>query len=546
MTAITRRSALKLFGAGAAAAAVGPGLVGCGNSAPRSDIANTGTDLAPWPTYRAAKVPTPDLVSKVPGGLNGYFNYPSSLVQSVAEKPGDGGAVTATIMTYSPPPAPVGQNKLWAAINKAMNADLQLNLVPAAEYQNKLATIMAGGDLTDMMLVTAAPRIREFVASKCADITEFVSGDAINDYPNLANLPTYAWQAMGRIGGRIYGIPIVRARMTNVLHVNRTALDKVGAKDDWTVEQFTAAMTAERAGSFYPLGTFDQEWLVKNYFAGALGAPNLWGVDSSGGFSSTYGTSQFRQAIEMARTAFAAGQFHPDSVTASQNDIFTQYYAGDVGALSGSFANYYGGVYQKRIGDKFVTDVGFPFGAGQTSWLYGGLFGYVVFKKADPERLKMLLRLADFAAAPYGSTENQLLNYGVEGVHFTPSADGPQPTKLADTESATTLPIGKYLGDSPDVIQCPGDRKVTERAFAVQESLQPKGLVDPSLGLASATQDAQGVALNKAVSDAISGIVTGRADISTWDVAVSAFNSGGGSKIAEELAKEYAGSGAGR
>ncbi|MTD17188.1 extracellular solute-binding protein [Nakamurella sp. YIM 132087] len=540
MTAITRRTAFKLLGAGAAAALTGPWLAGCGGSGgDRAAIGNAGTSQAPWPTYTAAEVPPPDLVSKVSGGLNGYFTYPDKLVTSVASAPGDGSAVTATLMTYSPPPAPVGQNKLWTAINEAMNADIRMNLVPAAEYQNKLATIMAGGELTDMMLVTAAPRIREFVASQCADLTEFLSGDAIKDYPNLANLPTYAWQAMGRIGGKIYGIPIVRARMTNVLHVNRDHLDAVGATDDWTMEQFATAVAEERGGSFYPLGTFDSEWLVKNYFAGALGAPNQWAVDGGGAFSSTYATPEFRAAIEMSRKAFADGLFHPASVTAGQSDMFNEYYAGNVGALSGSFANYFNGTYQGRIGDTFTTDVGFPFSPGQTSWLFGGLFGYVVFKKSDPERLKMLLRIADFAAAPYGSKENELLNYGVEGVHFTRTANGPEPTKLAETESANTVPIGKYLGDAPDVIQCPGDKAVTQRAFDVQEALQPKGLVDPSLGLASATQDQKGVALNKAVSDAISAIVTGRADMSSWDAAVSAFRSGGGDTIATELATEY-------
>ena len=45
---------------------------------------------------------------------------------------------------------------------------------------------------------------------KCADLTPYLSGDGIKDYPNLAHYTSYTWRS-GVIEGKIYAIPIARA-----------------------------------------------------------------------------------------------------------------------------------------------------------------------------------------------------------------------------------------------------------------------------------------------------------------------------------------------
>ena len=42
--------------------------------------------------------------------------------------------------------------------------------------------------------------------SKFADLTPYLAGDKITKYPNLANIPTSAWQS-GVWNGKLYGIP---------------------------------------------------------------------------------------------------------------------------------------------------------------------------------------------------------------------------------------------------------------------------------------------------------------------------------------------------
>jgi putative aldouronate transport system substrate-binding protein len=45
-------------------------------------------------------------------------------------------------------------------------------------------------------------------------------------------------------------------------------------------------------------------------------------------------------------------------------------------------------------------------------------------KKGSPERVKELLRIEDFLAAPFGSQESLLLEYGVKDVDFILYAQG--------------------------------------------------------------------------------------------------------------------------
>ena len=61
----------------------------------------------------------------------------------------------------------------------------------------------------------------ELLRAKFADLTEHLSGDAVKEYPFLANLPTESWRTCVFNGG-IYGLPVPRAA---VLYVFRGMVD---------------------------------------------------------------------------------------------------------------------------------------------------------------------------------------------------------------------------------------------------------------------------------------------------------------------------------
>ncbi|TDC85628.1 extracellular solute-binding protein [Micromonospora sp. KC606] len=539
---LPRRSLLRLAGAGALAGVAGPLLTGCGDGAKR-DVGNAGKDLVPWPAHVPFSGPPPDAPGDDQGVQPLYLTYPQQVARSVNDTVGDGSEITAMVITYGAPPKPAEANQFWQAVNKALNVNLKIVVVPDAEYSQKMTTLMASGDdLPDIIMFSqlALPRAAEFIQAQCADISDLVGGDAVRDYPNLANIPTRAWKAMGRINGRIYGVPLERPAPGNSLFVNRTALNQADVPVQWDTEGYVAAMRKVTGGRRWGIGgsksLFGGVGAI-TYHAGSLGAPNQWRVDG-GKFVSTLTTGQFEEAIGVMRRLAEAGAYHPDSLTLSATDLQTFWHSGTVLSLTDGFGSVAPNTLAK-INGRFQLDLGRPYGPDPTPWRGTGFFGHVAFKKASPDRIKLLLRVCNYLSAPFGTAEYELANYGVEGVHYTKNASGIVPTALAGAENNTNLPV-KYIGVAPAVLYLPGQPEAARAVHEWEKAVLPKSVADPAVGLRSATQSTKAAELNRIVGDAVSAIVFGRKPVSAWKDAVTQWRQAGGDKLAEEFAVEYA------
>lgn len=533
-----RRSLIQLTGAAAL------GLTACTSSGSRTgDVGNAGKQLVPWPTYQPFAGPQPDAPGDDRIGVQPlYLDYPAQLVQAVAEAPGDGSEVTAMLVTYEAPPKPLEQNSFWQAINKALNIKLNVVVVPDPEYAQKMTTLMAGGgDLPDIVMFTNLnlPRRAEFIQRSCADISDLVGGDAIRQYPSLANIPTSAWKGMGRIGGRFYGVPLERPLPGNTMFVNRTLLDQVKAPVDWNHDQYLSAMRDLTTGRRWGTGWYKTLFTGLSgitYHASTAGAPNGWAVQG-GAFVNTATTPQFEQALAVMRELTSAATHYPDSLTASSTDMQNNFYNQTVASLPNGF----GALALPnllKIGGRFQLGLARPYAPQATVWRGAGMFGFAAFKKAAPERLKLLLRLVDYLSAPFGTKEYELVNYGVEGVHFTKENGVVTTTELYQSENSSTLPI-RYIGTAPTVLHLPGFPEVAKAAHEWEQAVMPTSIADPSYGLQSATQSAKGAQLNQILADGIAAITFGRKPASSWPETVSQWRSAGGDQLAQEFAQEY-------
>src|SRR4051794_36595904 len=155
---------------------------------------SNGAAKAPLPSYIPFNGPKPHLPGTSDGIDPGYFSYPKNTVRTVQEAVGTGD-FSAIVKTTAGLPAPVDQNPAWQEVNKRLGMNSNLNIVATADYPTRLPALIAGGDLPDMVynaasFVSHAP---ELLAAQFADLTPYLSGDAIKDYPNLANFPTVSW-----------------------------------------------------------------------------------------------------------------------------------------------------------------------------------------------------------------------------------------------------------------------------------------------------------------------------------------------------------------
>ncbi|KMS71907.1 sugar ABC transporter substrate-binding protein [Streptomyces viridochromogenes] len=546
MPGMSRRTVLRSIAAGGAAVAAPGLLTACSTGSGDSDVSNAGKELAPWPTYRPATGPKPDLAATEAGVQAGYTAYPSDLVRSVSRPPGDGSTIKVMSVSFGTPPKPASANRFWAAVENALGVKIEYTIVSQADYQKKMATVMAGDtdtlpDIINLFAGFVLPREAEFVQRRAEDLTPFLSGDAIADYPNLANIPTHAWRDMGRIGGRVYGIPLERPLPGSTLWINQGMFADAGMKEGWTADDFAAVAKRATGGRTYALGAANGSLFGNAVHSAAHNAPQNWAVTKDGVFLPGCADERYKASIAYQARLRKDGSFHPDATSVSQIDLTTLYYNGTVGSMQDGFGAYL--PKYREAPDGMTPAAALPYSVGGEP---GGIvaarrsFGYTVLKKARKERVEMLLRVLDFLAAPFGSKEWELVHYGVEGTHFTRAKDGsPEPTELGEVENNTNLPL-KYLAEGPQVLFVPGMPDAVRALHAWQREVVPHAIRDASFGLQSRTRNAQGTTLKALLDDTVTGIVAGRLPLTEWDAAVKTWRSRGGDRMAEEFAKDHA------
>jgi putative aldouronate transport system substrate-binding protein len=282
-----------------------------------------------------------------------------------------------------------------------------------------------------------------------------------------------------------------------------------------------------------------------------FGAPNLWAVDSSGKFTHIWETDAYKQALAFDVDLYKAGVFHPDSsnlnvVTAAQA-FHARKGALVVTGLRPDFWDIRGTPAEGLQPASNVNLLTPPAAPGVKPQYYNGrpAFSIAFLKKAPEARIKMLLRVLDYIAAPFGSEEYLLINYGVKGRGWQPDDKGnPITTKTGQVDMAgistgavsflSTL-TGRY-----QVLYSPADAGFAKRIQDFQKILAPISIEDASLGLYSATQARKGVQLIQPFGDGITDIVAGRRPQSDLAGLIRDWRSAGGDASRSEYEKDYA------
>src|SRR5260370_16618713 len=150
---VSRRLFIKVAAGGAV---LSPGLLaactGPAPAAPTAGAAAKPTDVLP--TFVPLQGgPKPDYASAGQQYEDGWDNYPASPSKSwTRSPPGLGSTVNALSNGFNPPSTPFDQNPAWQEVNRQLNATVQFNVIQPVDYPTKLATVMAGDDLPDVML----------------------------------------------------------------------------------------------------------------------------------------------------------------------------------------------------------------------------------------------------------------------------------------------------------------------------------------------------------------------------------------------------------
>jgi putative aldouronate transport system substrate-binding protein len=582
---VERRRFLLVLGGGVASLAL---LEACGPSAPASaptappaakptsapaaqPTAASGLQATPAPTSvevpRAAttsasgkvalptRVPLqgiqPDLPPSADGLIDAAFvNYPANPPRSVADTPGRGGTVNVMTWTTSAAPTPMDSNALWQEVNKHLGVELNISVQAQADYATvKLPTLIAGGELPDILYIapnSVIPQFPTFLKAKCADLTPYLSGDAVKEYPNLANFSNLAWKQV-IYNNAIYGVPVPYPLYLWVHWVHQNLLDQDGLSRPNNADEYKqlGQHFTQPDNNLWGMGVENNVGMgvTNGWLSGIFGVPNIWSLDDkTGKLTAMVETDQFRAAVSYARDLWNAGIFHPNAMqynlVSARNDFAARRFTFRFDGFQSASVTFWDNATSLDPPAKPRIMTPFPATAGGTPtyWANSGYLGFSVIKQASPDRIQEMLRILNWLAAPLGSQEHLLMNYGVKDTHWTPDAKG-NPILNARGKSDALVPF-RYITQGPVALYYTRDPQYAQVMQDAEKAMFPYVAINPTDGHYSPTHDTKYAALMLDLNNKLNDIVIGRTDFSSLDQAIKDWLDNGGNQMRTEFEQD--------
>lgn len=189
--------------------------------APPAATSAPAATAAPAATTEAA--PTVGSAAAAEGGIipsgsplvpDAYTSFPE-ITSANIPVPGRGGTVTTFQTTFNPPPTPKGENAYWQELEKRLGVTWEPSFVPAPSYGEKLAALVASGSLPDILdmgygldggAAGSGPTVDLIKQGALTDLTPYLTGDALKEFPNLAAFPEKLWNLL-KVDGKLHRVP---------------------------------------------------------------------------------------------------------------------------------------------------------------------------------------------------------------------------------------------------------------------------------------------------------------------------------------------------
>lgn len=562
---LSRRRFVRVAAVAVASLPVGSTLLAaCGDATTTPGSATTAASTTSSATTAAASATTAAaagsgfLKSPAPGVPDGY-TLPPTPFKATNGVPGKGGTVRVFMISYAAPPPPQSENKYWQELEKRLGVKWEITLSPQNTYAEKLGVITAGGDLPELTFLDtdlgfAPEQFKTIQQGAYTDLTPYLIGEALKEFPNLAAYPDMLWKNVA-IKGKIYGVPRPRYLVGSANQYRKDWLENLNIAPPKSAEEFYSMMEAFTKKKPEPtqpntwgMGFTQGEFSTQTVFMHMFRVPNTWKLDSSGNLSYFIEAPEYKEAVAFMRRLWAAGFIYPDSVSQSKQQSQDNFVAGKYGVWQDSLTGYPGptGRHATALGINPKSNIlpyfppGFD-GGKPASWLGSGYFGYAAIPSKvgkDAAKVKELLGIINWLASPFGSEEYNFYNFGVDGVDNTIQPDGTRVLNDTGKKEIGDLP---KIANAPQVLYYPGFPEQPKVMQDVIQQMLAVGVANPALTAISTTWNSKSKELSQLVEDRIVRIVTGADPIDALDTLIKDWKSRGGTQVAQEFAASIKG-----
>ncbi|MFC0672396.1 sugar ABC transporter substrate-binding protein [Brachybacterium hainanense] len=516
------------------AGTVALGAAACSGGSTQEGGAEASADVT-LPTYQPIEGLSPDLPGNEQGLHNVYLQAPAELLTTTDAPPITSGEITALTQTFATPSPPMQDNGFWQRLNTALGGTLKLDIV-VDSYPEKFATILASGDLPDLMWVPpnqGIPNVGPMLESQFTDLTEYLAGDAVLEYPNLAALTPGSWRT-AVVNGRIWGAPIPSTPFGQVYLGNPDVWESVGG--------FQASSAQEFLDKCTEILIPGKRWALEPFLPNAFhmfsqwhGVPNGYRVNEDRTLTANFQTEEYLETLEYAQKVFKAGAFYPDLNLAEGAQYFAN---GSIGAMVEVGPR--GATAVRNLNPEIRSEIMIPFAAVEgrkPNYNMGyGTVGYTPFRKTDDEaKIRELLDLVNWLSAPFGTTEYMQKSWGTEGEDYT-LTDGNYVLTESGQKDVPGLRSALDIMTAGEGVIYNSIPEDSEYIYEQEKKLLELAQVSPTKGLYSDTASSKGTELSTRVNDVRNDVIQGRKTIDDFTAAVKEWEERGGKKILEEYA----------
>ncbi|AQZ66717.1 ABC transporter substrate-binding protein [[Actinomadura] parvosata subsp. kistnae] len=482
----------------------------------------------------------PGLKPDLPGSefvQPGFLTRPAQMVQAVTTPPlTSGKEVTAMTPLWGTVPPGLGSNSYYDEVNKRLGGVVRFNISDGNTYGQKLSTVLASGDVPEMVMVPQWELIKighftEAANKLFADLSPYLTGDKAREFPLLANYDTAAWQ-YGVFGGLLQGIPWQNDPYPFATFVRQDIMEELGLEHPKSADDLAAlgkAITDPKKKRWAFGGGMEQE------LQRAFGAPREWRKKSDGTLIYKYETEEWMAAIEALTKLFEAGYVHPDIVANKDADNKAIFGSGEMVVYRDGL-----GAWHEALGrfqadnpkfDMQIVDP-YPAHAGGTPimWRNEPASMFVFIKKGlGDARTRELLALSNWASGPFGTQEYELCSNGIEGKHYTVEKGRVKQTALGRKEVAPTY---LFLSGRPNANAMSQYEGLVQSLWDWQTKAAKLLENDPFVGIRVETPSKM-AGLTTPTEDKMHEIFRGKRPVSEWPKIVKEWQEQGGNEARE-------------
>lgn len=453
------------------------------------------------------------------------------------------------ILQNPTPPTNTVINKL----EDATKTDITFNWLPAANYEERLTTSLASGQLAD--IVTVAKMGNSTVRSSEKNGVFWNVEPYLKDYPNLKQIPKSLLDSV-RVDGKVYGVPMQKNLSRSGFAIRQDWLKKVGLKTPTTMDELYKVAQAfteddpDGDGKKDTVGIEDRSFNDFNFtsfkqFATYYGAPNAWGRKSDGTFYRMETTKAYKKAMDFYKKLYQHGYVNKDFAVMQKSDQNNDFSMGKYGIYPGAGMTGIVGFEQNAKGTQDSMDlvpvnkISADGSKNYRVWAEGnGFGGLLAIPKSNVKSVKRLKQILAFIDKLYNKKEFMLMTYGIKGVHYTVNAKG----------EVTQTNMDKYTSDvqaltssRPTVTKwtVKSTNKKQQEVDKLTKENEKYAVLDPSIGAESDTYNQVGSEIQKVLTDATVKYIMGQIDYKEFQAQFKDWQNQGGAKIAKEFTASY-------